>query len=72
MRCPALIALLSLVVACNQAPSAKPTAASLDTGPRRLPTGRTLDPAGTVWPVGSMPLAMTLSPSCREIVVLLN
>ncbi len=72
MRCPALIALLSLVVACNQAPSAKPTAASLDTGPRRLPTGRTLDPAGTVWPVGSMPLAMTLSPSGREIVVLLN
>jgi YVTN family beta-propeller protein len=44
----------------------------LDEGPRRLPTGRVLDPNGTVWPVGSMPLAMTLSPSGREVVVLLN
>ena len=72
MRRSPLIALLSLATACSQAPSAKPTVASLDTGPRRLPTGRMLDPVGTVWPVGSMPLAMTLSPSGREIVVLLN
>ncbi len=72
MRRFALIALLLLAAACNPTPSAKPTAASLDAGPRRLPTGRTLDPAGTVWPVGSMPLVMTLSPSGREIVVLLN
>jgi len=60
------------VLACGQTPRSTPAAASLDAGPRRLPTGRTLDPAGTVWPVGSMPLAMTLSPSGREIVVLLN
>ena len=72
MRHPALVALLFLAAACGQAPAVKPTASSLDAGPRRLPTGRTLDPAGTVWPVGSMPLAMTLSPSGREIVVLLN
>ena len=67
-----LAASVLLVAACSPTPSSKPTAASLDDGPRRLPTGRTLDPAGVAWPVGSMPLAMTLSPSGREIVVLLN
>ena len=66
------LAAAALIMACGQTPSSTPAAASLDAGPRRLPTGRTLDPAGTVWPVGSMPLAMTLSPSGREIVVLLN
>ncbi|HEY5491744.1 MAG TPA: bifunctional YncE family protein/alkaline phosphatase family protein [Gemmatimonadaceae bacterium] len=60
------------LAACSASPTSRPASASLDEGPRRLPTGRTLDPAGVVWPVGSMPLAMTLSPSGREIVVLLN
>jgi YVTN family beta-propeller protein len=66
------LATVFFVAACGTAPSSKPAASSIDTGPRPLPTGRTLDPAGVVWPVGSMPLAMTLSPSGREIVVLLN
>lgn len=66
------LAATAVLLACGRAPSSQPAATSLDAGPRRLPTGRTLDPAGTVWPVGSMPLAMTLSPSGREIVVLLN
>ncbi len=61
-----------LLAACNSTPSSKPASASLDTGPKLLPTGRTLDPAGTVSEVGSMPLAMTLSPSGKEVVVLLN
>ncbi|HEX2693691.1 MAG TPA: YncE family protein, partial [Gemmatimonadaceae bacterium] len=41
-------------------------------GARRLPTGATLDPAGTSTDLGSMPLAMTLSPDKRQVVVLLN
>lgn len=72
MRRPALICSLLVFAACSRSPASSPTANALDDGPRRLPTGRTLDPAGTVWPVGSMPLAMTLSPSGREIVILLN
>ena len=60
------------LAACSASPTSRPASASLDEGPRRLPTGRTLDPAGVVWPVGSMPLAMTLSPGGREVVVLLN
>jgi YVTN family beta-propeller protein len=39
---------------------------------RRLPTGARLDPAGRSVDVGSMPLAMTLSPDGRHIVLLLN
>jgi YVTN family beta-propeller protein len=39
---------------------------------RRLPTGARLDPAGRSVDVGSMPLAMTLSPDGRHVVLLLN
>src|SRR3954469_19973387 len=39
---------------------------------RRLPTGATLDPAGASYDLGSMPLAMQLTPDKRQIVVLLN
>ena len=39
---------------------------------RRLPTGARLDPAGRTIDVGSMPLAMTLSPDGRHVVLLLN
>ncbi|HVT39918.1 MAG TPA: bifunctional YncE family protein/alkaline phosphatase family protein [Gemmatimonadaceae bacterium] len=53
------------------APEASPGATVLDTA-RRLPTGRTLDPAGVEWNVGSMPLALVLSPDGRKLVVLLN
>ena len=72
MRRFVLAVSLVAIGACAPTPMSKPASASLDDGPRRLPTGRTLDPTGVVWPVGSMPLAMTLSPSGREIVVLLN
>ncbi len=72
MRRSIIAASLALLAACSASPTAKPVSASLDEGPKLLPTGRSLDPAGVAWPVGSMPLAMTLSPSGREIVVLLN
>ncbi|MDP9201069.1 MAG: SMP-30/gluconolactonase/LRE family protein [Gemmatimonadota bacterium] len=41
-------------------------------GVRRLPTGARLDPAGVSHDLGSMPLAMALSPEKDRIVVLLN
>jgi YVTN family beta-propeller protein len=72
MRRSVFAFLLLLVAACSPTSTSKPSSAALDEGLRRLPTGRTLDPAGTVWSVGSMPLAMVLSPSGKEIVVLLN
>lgn len=39
---------------------------------QRLPTGAQLDPAGQSFDVGSMPLAIALSPDEQRIVVLLN
>jgi YVTN family beta-propeller protein len=41
-------------------------------GPRRLPTGVQLDPAGSSYDLGSMPLAMALAPEKDRVVVLLN
>ena len=38
----------------------------------QLPTGARLDPAGTMHDLGSLPLAMTLSPDRQQLVVLLN
>ncbi|MGQ0714368.1 MAG: bifunctional YncE family protein/alkaline phosphatase family protein [Gemmatimonadaceae bacterium] len=38
----------------------------------RLPTGARLDPAGRSVDVGSMPLAMTMAPDGRHVVLLLN
>lgn len=40
--------------------------------PPRLPTGARLDPVGRSFDLGSMPLAMTLSPDGKSIVVLLS
>jgi YVTN family beta-propeller protein len=40
--------------------------------PRRLPTGRQLDPAGASSPVGQMPLGMLASPGDRRLVLLLG
>ena len=70
MRRLLVLPVLIAFAACK--PSASNAPASLDSGPRRLPTGRTLDAAGIAWPVGSMPLAMTLSPDGRQVVMLLN
>jgi YVTN family beta-propeller protein len=68
----AVLASLVLGSACQRgAPESSPGTASLDS-PRRLPTGRTLDPVGTSADLGSMPLAMTLSPDGRKVLVLLN
>jgi len=41
-------------------------------GLRRLPTGATLDPAGMSYDLGSMPLAMVLSPEKNRVIALLN
>lgn len=57
--------------ACQRGAHGSAETSSLDS-PNRLPTGRTLDPAGISWGVGSMPLAMMLSPDGREVLVLLN
>src|SRR3954465_7740088 len=47
-------------------------AAESVSGARRLPTGARLDPAGVSYDLGSMPLAMALSPEKNRLVVLLN
>ena len=47
-------------------------AAQSISGARRLPTGARLDPAGVSYELGSMPLAMALSPEKNRVVVLLN
>src|SRR3954469_19863878 len=47
-------------------------AAQSVSGAGRLPTGARLDPAGVSYELGSMPLAMVLSPERKRLVVLLN
>ena len=47
-------------------------AAQDPSGARRLPTGAQLDPAGTSYDLGSMPLSVALSPQKDRIIVLLN
>lgn len=70
-RTAATLLVTCALAGCRQGASSNPGTTSLDDG-SRLPTGRTLDPVGTVTAVGSMPLAMTLSPDGRQIVILLN
>ncbi|MEO8295159.1 MAG: bifunctional YncE family protein/alkaline phosphatase family protein [Gemmatimonadota bacterium] len=67
MRTAFLIFLASSALACSPSPSADPT-----DNAARLPTGKLLDPAGAVYAIGQMPLAMVRSPNGRRIVVLLN
>jgi YVTN family beta-propeller protein len=63
------VAVLASLAACQPAPSIRP-------GPgaegRRLATGQSLDPAGVVRPVGSMPLAMVSAPGGQRLVLLMN
>ena len=67
-RLGAAVAVCLSVTACSRsAESSRIT----DDAPR-LPTGARLDPAGRSVDVGSMPLAMTLSPDRRHVVLLLN
>jgi len=69
-----LIALALIVSACGSPSSqVQGTVTGHDpSGVRRLPTGARLDPAGVSYDLGSMPLAMALSPEKDRIVVLLN
>lgn len=69
-----LVALVLAATACGSAsPQIERTVTAGDpAGVRRLPTGATLDPAGVSHDLGSMPLAMVLSPERDRIVVLLN
>jgi YVTN family beta-propeller protein len=69
-----LLAVSLIGTACNS-PSPRVQAAITaqdPSGSRRLPTGRTLDPAGVSYDLGSMPLAMALSPEKDRVVALLN
>lgn len=69
-----LIALSLVGVACGSpSPRVEATVAGQDpSGAGRLATGARLDPAGVSYDLGSMPLAMALSPEKDRIVVLLN
>src|SRR5687767_12158781 len=69
-----LIALSVAAVACGSpAPRVEATVAAQEaSGAGRLPTGARLDPAGVSYDLGSMPLAMVLSPEKDRIIVLLN
>ncbi len=70
-----LIALAFVASACNSSPSSQVKAAIATQdpgGPRRLPTGARLDPAGVSYDLGPLPLAMTLSPDKSRLIVLLN
>ncbi len=70
-----VFALLTFVASACNSPSPRveaPIATGDPSGPRRLPTGRTLDPAGTSYDLGSFPLAMALSPEKDRVVALLN
>jgi YVTN family beta-propeller protein len=69
-----LLAACLITNACNSpSPRVQAAIAAQDpSGPRRLPTGRALDPAGVSYDLGSMPLAMALSPEKDRVVALLN
>jgi YVTN family beta-propeller protein len=71
-RIAAAALLMAAIPACHPvglAPSPEPGAS--ETHPR-LPTGAFLDPAAPSVDLGSMPLAMVLSPDDQQVVVLLN
>ncbi|MFI5279333.1 MAG: bifunctional YncE family protein/alkaline phosphatase family protein [Gemmatimonadales bacterium] len=68
MRLAFVVLAAATLAACHQAPSADVGTASV----RRLPTGQTLDPAGTLTDVGQMPLAMAFAPGGRRIALLMD
>ncbi len=69
-----LFVLALIAGACTSpSPQVEGTVAAQDpSGARRLATGARLDPAGISYDLGSMPLAIALSPGKDRIVVLLN
>jgi DNA-binding beta-propeller fold protein YncE len=74
---PTLVRLFALTLIANacSTPAAKVEAGAAvqdPSGERRLPTGARLDPAGVSHDLGSMPLAMALSPEKDRVIVLLN
>ena len=69
-RSRALLGALAALAACR--PSTQEGVASVDGGPRRLPTGVRLDPAGTLADVGPMPLGMIPTPEGDRVVLLLG
>ncbi|HXY30029.1 MAG TPA: bifunctional YncE family protein/alkaline phosphatase family protein [Gemmatimonadaceae bacterium] len=72
MRVARLLSTAFAVAACGGCHSSPNTPDAPNDSSRRLPTGLNLDPAGTAVTVGQMPLAMTLSPDGRQVVLLLN
>ncbi|HEY8309101.1 MAG TPA: YncE family protein, partial [Gemmatimonadaceae bacterium] len=75
MRLAKIAALAILAMSCRPASSSAPPSsgrAGIPEGEMVLPTGVRLDPAAVSVPVGSMPLAMAMSPSGDRVVVLLN
>jgi len=69
-----LVLVIIAATGCGS-PSSRVDAAAVTqeaSGLRRLPTGATLDPAGSSYQLGAMPLAMTMSPDRSRVVVLLN
>ena len=69
-----LFALTLILSACGSpSPQVEAAISAQDpSGARRLPTGARLDPAGVSYDLGSMPLAMALSPEKNRVIVLLN
>ena len=67
-----LFALALIAGACSSPSPQMEVAAEDPSGARRLATGARLDPTGVSYDLGSMPLAMVLSPEKDRIVVLLN
>jgi len=61
--------ILGMLVSCRKEAATPPASVSSS---RLLPTGEILDPAGASLALGSLPLAMAMSPGGRDLVVLLN
>lgn len=75
MKPPVCLLLVAVIASGCGSPSPQVKAgieAQDPSGLRRLPTGATLDPAGVSYDLGSMPLAMVLSPEKNRVIALLN
>ena len=66
-----LLMISSATMACGGRPGGPPEGERPGGGPR-LPTGATLDPAGTSLDIGPLPLAMVRAPERDRVVIALN